>query len=172
MSNAEINLDAEIRIWQEKLFSPLHPAPAKTGAPFCADRLKRPICNALKSLRATEQSVADSENWAEAGKTTATQNNAAESLRYSLQDKVIVADSETLPFEDASFDRVIIIDALKGVGDDHEFIHECHRVLKNDGWVVISESRRTPLSPATPPAQTPTGYPDRTRPAAQWIHRG
>ena len=38
------------------------------------------------------------------------------------------------------------MDALSGISDDYEFLHECHRVLKNDCWVIISETRRAPFS--------------------------
>jgi len=41
---------------------------------------------------------------------------------------------------------VVIVDALKGIAADRDFIRECHRVLKPDGWVIISEECRRPIS--------------------------
>jgi len=41
---------------------------------------------------------------------------------------------------------VVIVDALKGIANDYEFLRECHRIIKNDGWVIISATRRAPFS--------------------------
>ena len=47
--------------------------------------------------------------------------------------------SETLPFEDESFDRIIMIDALHHVINQEETVGELWRVLKSGGKLIIEE---------------------------------
>lgn len=145
MSETDINLDAEIRIWQEKLFARSIRRQRKL------DRLTE-LTGKTTNLQCLEISAGDGiisaslralgGSW----KTAVATEAAAVSLNYSITDSVTLVENGKLPFEDHAFDRVIIVDALKGISDDREFIHECHRVLKNDGWVIISETRRVPVS--------------------------
>lgn len=51
----------------------------------------------------------------------------------------ICSFSETLPFEDESFDRIIMIDALHHVMNQEETAGELWRVLKFGGKLVIEE---------------------------------
>jgi len=51
----------------------------------------------------------------------------------------ICSHSEYLPFEDKSFDRIIMIDALHHVCDQAETARDLYRVLKNGGRIVIEE---------------------------------
>lgn len=145
MSEMDINLDAEIRIWQEKLFARSIRRQRKL------DRLTE-LTGKTTNLQCLEISAGDgiiSASLRALGGSwkTAVATEAAEvSLGYSLNESVTLIDNGKLPFADNAFDRVVIVDALKRITDDYEFIHECHRVLKNDGWVIISEARRAPVS--------------------------
>ncbi|MBN2163948.1 MAG: methyltransferase domain-containing protein [Pontiellaceae bacterium] len=148
MSESEINLDEEIRIWQEKLFKrsirrrrKLERVSALIGNTSNLHCLE--ICAGDGIISASLRALGGS--W----KTAVSSNKAGESLHYSLKEKISRIENGKLPFDDGVFDRVVIVDALKGIQNDHEFIHECHRVLKNDGWVVINETRRTPFSATT-----------------------
>ncbi len=79
-------------------------------------------------------------------KTMVSDQGAAESLAYSVGEAPLIPEDGKLPFEDHTFDRVVIVDALEDITDDYAFLHECHRVLKNDCWVIIHENRRIPFS--------------------------
>ena len=140
-----INLDSEIRIWQEKLF-------------------KRSVRRARK-LNKTEELVGNTRNlqcleissgdgvvsthlrslggsW----KTAVSTKSAADSVGYNISDPIVLIENGKLPFDDGAFGMVVIVDALKGISADSDFIRECHRVLKSDGWVIISEECRRPIS--------------------------
>lgn len=58
----------------------------------------------------------------------------------------IKASSQSLPFEDASFDFVSISKALHHVENDRQTLAEMKRVLKNGGYFLISEMIRDGLS--------------------------
>ena len=58
----------------------------------------------------------------------------------------IRASSQSLPFEDASFDFVSISKALHHVEDDRQTLGEMKRVLKPGGYFLISEMIRDGLS--------------------------
>lgn len=58
----------------------------------------------------------------------------------------IRASSQSLPFEDASFDFVSISKALHHVEDDRHSLDEMKRVLKPGGYFLISEMIRDGLS--------------------------
>ncbi|MGZ9226821.1 MAG: class I SAM-dependent methyltransferase [Anaerolineales bacterium] len=48
-------------------------------------------------------------------------------------------ETESLPFADETFDRVLMVDALHHVIDQAQTIRELYRVLKLDGRLVIEE---------------------------------
>ena len=145
MSDMTINLDEEIRIWQDRLFArsirrrrKLKELSALVGKTLNLQCLEISsgdgiISSGLRSLGGS---------W----KTAVTAGAAADSLAFSTHETVATIENGILPYEDGAFDRVVIVDALKGIHDDYEFIRECHRVLNNDGWVIISETRRMPFS--------------------------
>lgn len=145
MSEMDINVDAEVRIWQEKLFARSIRRQRKL------DRITE-LTGKTHNLQCLEISAGDGiisaslralgGSW----KTMAANAAAGDSVGCFISDTVTLIDNGKLPFEDQSVDRVVIVDALKGISDDSEFIHECHRVLKIDGWVIISETRRAPVS--------------------------
>ena len=53
--------------------------------------------------------------------------------------KAVQADAEGLPFEDESFDVVLVYDALHHCPDYKKAISEIYRVLKGGGWFAASE---------------------------------
>ncbi len=59
--------------------------------------------------------------------------------RSSLEEKVIVGDSATLPFGSNCFDFVFCIDALHHFEDKHKSLKEMIRVSKPDGEIIILE---------------------------------
>jgi SAM-dependent methyltransferase len=145
MQEMDKNLDEEVRLWQEKLFTRSVRRTQKL------DRILN-LTGKTSNLQCLEISAGDgviSANLRSLGgswKTFVVTEREATSLSFSLNEKVSLIDNCALPFEEHTFDRVVIVDALKGIGEDDKFLQECHRVLKNDGWVIISEERRCPIS--------------------------
>ncbi|MBT8041711.1 MAG: class I SAM-dependent methyltransferase, partial [Pontiella sp.] len=145
MKEMDDNLDHEVRLWQEKLF-------ARSVRRKCKLRHINDLIGTASNLSCLEVSAGDgmiSSSLRSLGgswKTAVSTKAAADSISYSLNENITLIDNCKLPFEDHAFDRLVVVDALKGIGDDSEFIHECHRVLKNDGWVIIHETRRVPVS--------------------------
>lgn len=54
-----------------------------------------------------------------------------------------VAETESLPFADLSFDRILLVHGLEQAGDARRLLREVWRVLKDDGQlVVVAPNRR------------------------------
>ncbi len=145
MEEMDNNLDGEIRLWQEKLFKrsirrirKLDKIEALIGSTAGQQCLEVSSGDGMVSTHL--RSLGGS--W----KTAVSTESAADSIGYSINESITLIDHGKLPFEDQSFDLVVIVDALKGFAADHDFIRECHRILKADGWVVISEECRRPIS--------------------------
>ena len=51
---------------------------------------------------------------------------------------VIGGDITSLPFQDASFDKIVCSEVLEHIPDDHQGIKELVRVLKDDGILAVS----------------------------------
>lgn len=49
-----------------------------------------------------------------------------------------IADAEGLPFEDGSFDKVILSSVLQMVNNDKNVLRESRRVLKHNGTMILS----------------------------------
>lgn len=64
------------------------------------------------------------------------------------------ADAERLPFADASFDNVVMVDVLHHLAHPGAFLDEAARVLRSGGRVLMIE-----------PAITPASYP-----VYKWLH--
>lgn len=79
-------------------------------------------------------------------KTIAVHENVAKYLTHETGEAVDFIKDEKLPFESGMFDRVVVIDVLKEIENDSDFIRECHRVLKPSGEVLVSENYRRPAS--------------------------
>jgi ubiquinone/menaquinone biosynthesis C-methylase UbiE len=72
--------------------------------------------------------------WASADLT----DEAVEAIRGLVHDDVHSTDGRTLPFPDAEFDRVVVVDMLEHVPDDRVFLAEVARVLKPGGLLVVN----------------------------------
>lgn len=59
-----------------------------------------------------------------------------------LGKEVYVLDENEIPFEPKSFDLVIVINTLEEVDADSDLIAECHRVLKNNGSLIVVTGHR------------------------------
>ncbi len=145
MSEKNPNLETELIRWQDKLFTrsirrkqKLERIQSLVGTTINFQCLE--ISSGDGSISTGLRSLGGS--WNTAVSTAA----AAHSVGYSLSETITQIENEKLPFEDHTFDRLVIVDALRSFANDAEFLRECHRVLKNDGWVIITESRRFPIS--------------------------
>ena len=72
--------------------------------------------------------------WASADLT----EEAVEAIRGLVHDDGHQIDGRRLPFADAEFDRVVIVDMLEHVPDDRLFLAEVARVLKPGGLLVVN----------------------------------
>ncbi len=52
--------------------------------------------------------------------------------------KFLVADAQTLPFENESFDIIVSCECLEHVPDPQKMINELYRVVKKDGKVILT----------------------------------
>jgi SAM-dependent methyltransferase len=63
---------------------------------------------------------------------------AVESIRSLVETDVHVVRGERLPFPDAEFDRVAVVDMLEHVPDESSFVAELARVTKPGGQLVVN----------------------------------
>lgn len=77
-------------------------------------------------------------DWASADMT----EEAVASIRELVQTDVHLLREGPLPFPDAEFDRVVIVDMLEHVRDDGAFVAEVARVLKPGGLLVLNTPHR------------------------------
>ena len=62
----------------------------------------------------------------------------ADAARAVLDGRVCVLRAGRLPFEDKTFDLVVLSDLLEAFEDDTALVRECHRVLKSDGRLMVT----------------------------------
>src|SRR5262245_6065088 len=64
----------------------------------------------------------------------------ANEQKRNLQSKGVFLKglSESLPFADHSFDKVFCLDTLEHTENDAKSLQEIHRVLKPDGFLILS----------------------------------
>lgn len=67
---------------------------------------------------------------------------AVESIRGLVHTDVHQVSGDHLPFPDASFDRVLVVDMLEHVPDDGRFVRELSRVLRPGGVLVVNTPHR------------------------------
>jgi len=72
---------------------------------------------------------------------------AVASIRALVGDPVEQLDGATLPYADASFDLVVVVDLMEHLDDDVRFAFELARVLRPGGRLVVNVPRRTRFSP-------------------------
>ena len=60
--------------------------------------------------------------------------------------KFIAGSGTALPFEDGTFDAVVLLEVLEHVPDEQGLISEISRVLKPGGWLVLSVPNRSWIS--------------------------
>lgn len=58
----------------------------------------------------------------------------------------MVCDAQRLPFADASFDNIVMMDVLHHIGSPLRFLQEAGRVLRPHGRLIFCEPAITPLS--------------------------
>jgi len=73
-------------------------------------------------------------DWASADLT----EEAVSSIRDLVGSDVHLVRGEALPFADASFDRVAVVDMLEHVPDDRAFVGELARILRPGGALVVN----------------------------------
>ena len=65
---------------------------------------------------------------------------AEEMMRQFVPGRTVITLDPALglDFPDSSFDTVVVVDALERVADDYAFTQECHRILKEKGYLLIA----------------------------------
>jgi SAM-dependent methyltransferase len=71
------------------------------------------------------------------------------SVRALVQDRVHRIDARKLPFDNKTFDIIIVANTLERTEDDSAFIEECHRTLKPTGRMIIHTLNLKAGSPIT-----------------------
>ena len=74
-------------------------------------------------------------------------NHKKESKNDKTKFEFLIGDAENLPFEDQSFHSVSIGFGIRNFGDKHKALKEIHRILKENGQLIILEfaKNRTPI---------------------------
>ena len=63
--------------------------------------------------------------------------NLAFAQRHQTNLNFMRADGFNLPFKDYSFDAILLGGTLQAIEEDNELISECHRILKEEGVLVL-----------------------------------
>ena len=71
---------------------------------------------------------------------------AVESIRQLVQTDVYHLSGANTPFEDATFDQVVVVDYLEHIADDAGFARELLRIVKPGGIVIINVPHLKPNS--------------------------
>ena len=69
-----------------------------------------------------------------------------DAIRDVVGDRVVRIDAGHLPFDDASFDTIVIVDLIEHVPDDRSLIAELGRLLKPGGALIINTPHLKPHS--------------------------
>ncbi|MEI6971254.1 MAG: methyltransferase domain-containing protein [bacterium] len=88
-------------------------------------------------------------------------------VEQAVGERVSVFDGVSMPFDDKTFDVVILSDFLERVPDDNALITECHRILKPTGRLVVDvphSKRSSILRPIEAVIGTTASKKNRARP--------
>ena len=58
----------------------------------------------------------------------------------------IFQDNAPLPFENKSFDIIVIISGLTDHGSDYDFVEKCHKLIDSDGHLILCVPRAKKIS--------------------------
>ena len=65
-----------------------------------------------------------------------------EELRLMVGERAQLIGEASLPFEDKTFDAIVVSDYLEFLESDEAFVQECHRVLKASGRLIVTVPRK------------------------------
>ncbi len=71
---------------------------------------------------------------------------AVDSIRQLVKDNVYQLSGAKTPFDDATFDQVVVVDYLEHIVDDGAFAEELQRIVKPGGSVIINVPHLKPGS--------------------------
>ena len=141
MNSSKTKIKSEINEWQKKLFNVSLRRKNKFYKinSFIKNTTNLKVLEISSGDAVLSQKLKENHsNW-----TSVTINEmASKSLSYFFKDKVEFIENNHIPFSDGEFDLLIIVDCLKNVTNDYEFIQECHRIINSEGCVIISERKR------------------------------
>ncbi|MFA6172870.1 MAG: class I SAM-dependent methyltransferase [Kiritimatiellales bacterium] len=141
MKAMDANLRNEVVRWQEKLFK------RSVRRQMRLRKLKEliGITTNQTGLEITAGDGMISARLREGGgrwKTLVPSETAKSSVDWFVDDPVEVLQGSVIKEPDGTYDVVVIVDVLERVRDDYAFIKECHRVLKPDGRLVVTATRK------------------------------
>ncbi len=72
---------------------------------------------------------------------------AVASIRQLVGEEVYQLDGASTPFDDRTFDQVVIVDYLEHIADDRGFARELARIMKPGGRLIVNVPHLQPRSP-------------------------
>lgn len=141
MKEMDANLRNELVRWQEKLFE----RSIRRQVRFRKIKEQVGVTTGQTCLEITAGDGVISSRLREGGglwKTLVLSEEVKTAIRWFVNDSVEVFQAPSIQESDGIFDLVVIVDALELVRDDYAFIKECHRVLKPNGRLVITATRK------------------------------
>ena len=141
MKAMDVNLRSEVVRWQEKLFK------RSIRRQMRLRELKEliGITTNQNFLEITAGDGVISSRLRDGGgrwKTLVPSETVKVSVDWFVDDQVEVLNGPCIKEPDGTYDVVVIVDVLERVRDDYAFIKECHRVLKPDGRLVVTATRK------------------------------